>query len=220
MSSETSLEDSSVNNTDEHNNCTSTDSAPKKKSYFKLTLTILFLIAFVIVAGFLIYQYKQGSFKNWQTFKNYINSFGLFGPIFLTIFQCVKVLYVVIAGGIGCAAGGALFGPLVGFICNYIGIVSGSILAFCISKRFGPSFMHMLFSEKKINKYMTWMNKYKKHYTIFLWIAICSPIAPDDFLCYFTGASGMSYRRFLLIIFTAKIWSILGYSLIFGLNFH
>lgn len=194
--------------------------APKKKSKFKLALTIFFVIAFLIVAGFLIYQYKQGSFQNWKTFKHYIHTFGFFGPLFLTVFQCIKVLYVVIAGGIGCAAGGALFGPVVGFLCNYIGLVSGSILAFCISKKLGPSFMQAMFSEKKIKKYMTWMKKYKKHYTVFLWIAICSPIAPDDFLCYFTGASGMSYRRFLAIIFTAKIWSILGYSLIFGLYFH
>lgn len=176
----------------------------------------IFLVFFVVIGIFFLYQYKVGSFKDADTFKDYINSFGYFGPIVLTLFQCLKVFYAVIPGTIGCIAGPMLFGTVGGAICNYIGICTGSILAFLLSKKFGFSLLRMMFSEKKINSYQNKVNRWMKHYHIFLWIAICSPIAPDDFLCYFSGLTQMRVRKFVFIILTAKPLTIIVYSLIFG----
>ena len=42
------------------------------------------------------------------------------------------------------------------------------------------------------------------------------PLAPDDFLCYFSGLTGMSAKRFTWIIVLGKPWCILAYSLFFA----
>ncbi len=188
----------------------------KKRSVAKRIFAGTFLLFFVVVGTFFIYQYKNGRFNDIGTFRDYIQSFGYFGFFILTIFQCVKVLYAIIPGTLGCIAGAGLFGTIPGFICNYIGICSGSILAFLISRRFGDSMMRLVFSEKKYNQCLKWMQKWHKSYSIFLWIAILLPISPDDFLCYFTGLTKMKFKRFLIIILTSKPLTILVYSLLFG----
>jgi len=176
----------------------------------------IFVVFFVALGSFLAYQYSIGSFKNPDSFREYIKSFGYFGPVALTVFQCFKVFYAIIPGALGCVAGAAMFGSVGGFVCNYIGICTGSILAFLLSRKMGFSLMRLIFPEKKIRSYKRWMNRYTKHYHIFLWIAICLPISPDDFLCYFTGLTQMKIKKFVIIILTAKPWAILAYSLIFG----
>lgn len=211
----TSSDELQLDNTNKSLNINS--STKKKKPFYTKVLTVLFLLCFITLGGFFFYEWKLGTFSDWNSFKNFINSFGWGGPIFLAVFQCLKVPYVVIAGGIGCGVGAAIFGWWKACLANYIGLASGSILAFFISKKYGTSLMLSLFKEKQYNRYLNLMNKYKKHYSIILWLCIASPIAPDDFLCYFSGATGMSNKRFIIIILTAKIWSILGYSLIFGL---
>ena len=187
-----------------------------KGKVIKRIMTGTFLVAFVTVGIFLFHQYRLGTFKDPDTFKEYINSLGYLGPVALTVFQCVKVLYAVIPGTIGCIVGPMIFGPVGGFVCNYVGICSGSVLAFLLSRKFGFSLMRMIFPDKKIRSYKNWMNKWTKHFHIFLWIAICLPIPPDDFLCYFTGLTQMKFKKFLIIILTSKPLTIIVYSLIFG----
>ncbi|MBR1714822.1 MAG: TVP38/TMEM64 family protein [Treponema sp.] len=187
-----------------------------KGKLIKRVFTAVFLIAFVALGVFFFIQYRNGTFKDPDSFKEYINSLGYLGPVVLTVFQCLKVLYAVIPGTIGCIVGPMLFGPVGGFVCNYIGICAGSILAFLLSRKLGFSLMRMIFTDKKIRSYKNWMNRWTKHFHIFLWIAIFLPISPDDFLCYFSGLTQMKFKRFLIIILTSKPVTILVYSLIFG----
>jgi len=174
-------------------------------------------ILLVIIGGGVFYFLNREKFQTWEDFKTFIEGFGWAGPIVLCIFQCFKVIYGVIPGAIGCCAGAAIWGWWKGFIINYIGICSGSLLVFLLSRKYGMGLMSQVFSEKKYEAGMRYMNRWKKNYSVFLWIAICFPWAPDDFLCYISGMTNMKFRRFLIIILTAKPWTILGYSLIFGM---
>lgn len=187
-----------------------------KGKLIKRVFTSVCLLAFVSLGVFFFIQYKSGTFRDPDSFKEYINSLGYLGPVVLTVFQCVKVLYAVIPGTIGCIVGPMLFGPVGGFVCNYVGICTGSIFAFLLSRKLGFSLMRMIFTDKKIRSYKNWMNRWTKHFHIFLWIAIFLPISPDDFLCYFSGLTQMKFKRFLIIILTSKPITILVYSLLFG----
>lgn len=182
----------------------------------KIFLTIFFLLIFIAGAVFFIHEYRAGHFESAETFKSYIEGFGIYGPIMLMFIQCIKVLYTIIPGAIGCIGGAMLFGPWVGFICSYIGICAGSIISFTLSRHLGVSFVQSLMGQRNYDRSMKWLNKRKKSYPIFLWLAICFPFSPDDFLCFFSGLTNISYKKFIIIILTAKPWTVLGYSLIFG----
>lgn len=177
----------------------------------------LFLIALTI--GFfamLVKAYFDGSFHNAESLQTYIAQFGVFGPVILTVIQTAQVVIPVLPGFLGCAVGAVLFGPTVGFLCNYIGISAGSIIAFLLAKRFGEPLLNDLFPNGKYSRWATWASK-SRSYTAFLFAAMILPLFPDDYLCYLTGTSKMTARRFIWIIVLGKPWCILAYSLGFSL---
>ncbi len=188
----------------------------EKGKTIKIVFAVMFCLFFIGLGVFFLYQYFNGKFNDADTFREYVKSFGYYGPLFLVFFQCFKVLYAIVPGWIGCIVGAGLFGSLGGFICSYAGICLGSIIAFCLSRQFGVSIVRQVFSEKRWNSCLRWMKRWNKRYSVFLWFAILIPISPDDFLCYFTGLTTMSFKKFVLIILTAKPLVILIYSLIFG----
>lgn len=204
----------------EHKKEQAIDILETKTSLLKKIFLIMLVIAVVGIGIWFFYEYKVGTFRDVESFKFFINSFGVLGPILLTVFQCVKTVYAVIPSTLGCIVGPALFGPCIGIICNYIGICTGSFLAFTLSRKFGVSLVKQIFSEKKYQRYLKKMEKWHRSYPVFLWIAIFLPISPDDFLCYFTGLTEMKFKKFAIIILTSKPFTIIIYGLIFGYSFN
>ena len=155
-------------------------------------------------------------FASVEDFRAYIDGFGIAGPFVLTVFQAFQVVVPVMPGYLGCAAGAVAFGPEIGFLCNYIGISAGSVIAYLLAKKFGFSIVQLMFSE---NLYRKWHKKIErsKSYERFLFLATLLPLFPDDFLCYFSGLIKMDKRKFVWIIILGKPWCILAYSVLFGM---
>lgn len=177
-------------------------------------------IAFIaLIASFLIIlikAYFDGEFRSVESLQKYIGKYGAFGPGFLIAFQAIQVVLPVLPGFVGCAAGSVMFGPAVGFWCNYIGIAGGSIIAFFLARKYGMPLLNALFPSGKYFKWSDWASR-SKSYTAFLFMAMLLPLFPDDYLCYLTGVSKMTARRFIWIIILGKPWCILAYSLGFSL---
>ncbi|MBR3418701.1 MAG: TVP38/TMEM64 family protein [Oscillospiraceae bacterium] len=177
------------------------------------TISLCTMILFLMIVLKIILDRR---FTSVEDFQQYIEGFGVAGPIILTAFQAAQVIIPVLPGYFGCAAGAVAFGPEVGFICNYIGISAGSIIAYFLAKKYGLSIVDLLFSKKQ---YQKWSRKIEKSssYEQFLFIATLLPLFPDDFLCYFSGLIKMDRRKFIWIIILGKPWCILAYSVLFGM---
>ena len=121
----------------------------------------------------------------------------------------------ILPGFLGCIVGGALFGWLGGFVVNYIGISAGSIAAYYLARRYGIKLVSKLINMDKYQDYIEKINK-SKSYTVLLFLSILLPLAPDDFLCYFSGLINMSPKKYNTIILVAKPWCILVYSVFFA----
>ncbi len=186
-----------------------------KEVMVKNVLTILLVILLAISGIFMVHGYINGSFDSIQTFREYVRTYGIFGPIVLGLIQMLQVIVPVMPGMVGCAAGAGLFGAAGGFWCNYISISLGSIIAFFLAKWLGMSLVKMMVSEEKYHSCVAWVEK-KKCFTWLLFLSILLPLAPDDFLCYFSGLLGMGNRKFVGIILLAKPWCILAYSIAFA----
>lgn len=173
------------------------------------------LIMFIIVA-LIIRTVLAKDISSIDDFQSLVKSYGIAGPVFLTFFQAFQVIIPILPGYIGCAAGAISYGTLVGFICNYIGISMGSIIAFFLAEKYGVELVKDLFSTKYYEKWKARIEK-RKFYDSFLFIATLLPMFPDDFLCYFSGIIKMDRRWFIKIIILGKPWCIMAYSIIFGL---
>lgn len=160
-------------------------------TYSAIAISIL-LCLFMLQAGL------KGNFRSVDAFQAYIRGFGLFAPFVFVFIQAFQVVVPVLPGFIGCVAGALLFGSVCGFVYNYVGICAGSIIAFFLAKHFGIPLVQAMFPSKK--------------YNVLFALSILLPLAPDDYLCYFSGLINMSVKKFVLIILLAKPWCILFYS--------
>ena len=183
----------------------------KKKTLFHIISNIGNFIFFMLFCIFLILGFQKGIFTNNENMKEFLNKIGIFAPFFFIFIQIVQVIFPIIPGGATCLIGVILFGPILGFLYNYIGLTIGSIIAFFLSKKYSLKIIQLFFKEKNIHKYMNILEK-KNVKRFFLW-AIILPGAPDDFLCYLIGLTPIKPKEFMKIILLGKPISLLGYSL-------
>ena len=170
----------------------------------------------VIVMVFFAKAFFQQNFTSVADVQNYMQEFGMAAPFALTAFQAFQVVVPVLPGYLGCAAGALAFGSATGFLCNYIGISVGSIIAYFLARRYGKELVLALFPQKQYDLWSKRVGK-SKMFGLFLFVATLLPLFPDDFLCYFSGLMKMNYKKFIWIIILGKPWCILGYSIAFGL---
>ncbi len=175
-----------------------------------IAIMVLILLITVTVLAKL---FLTGNINSVNDLQEYMKKFGVFAPIVFTLFQAAQVVVPVLPGFLGCIAGPVMFGTFTGFLCNYIGISIGSIIAFFLARKFGIDIVLLMFSKETYDK---WSGKLtnSKYYDIFLFVATLLPVFPDDFFCYFSGLIKMNWKKFVWIIILGKPWCILAYSLL------
>lgn len=176
------------------------------------TIINIISILIILISIFLGYKgYKMNIFTSVESLQEFLKSYGIWAPMMFMLLQIIQIVIPVIPGGITTAFGVVMFGPLWGFVYNYISICIGSMLVFFISRFFGKEIVLSIFGEESFEKYGKWLN-HDKYDRFFAW-AILLPVAPDDFLCYFSGLTNMKFSTFAKIILFCKPPSIFIYSM-------
>lgn len=183
-----------------------------KESIIKTVLIVLFCALIALVVFVLLKGWFGGLFDSFETMKVYIGSFGIWGPLVLAVIQALQVVIPVLPGFTGCIVGGALFGPVVGFVISYIGMCAGSVAAYYLARKYGIKLVSKLVKLERYEKWIERINK-SKSYTVFLFACIALPAVPDDFLCYFSGLVDMPPKKYTPIILLGKPWCILVYCI-------
>lgn len=144
-----------------------------------------------------------------------IQGLGVLGPLLFIALQVVQVIYPIIPGGMTSVIGHIIFGPLLGFSYNVIGIFIGSLLAFGLARRYGSSFAKAFVSDATYDKYIAYLDrKDGRFFAWFLAAAFALPGFPDDFLCMVAGLSKMSLKRFVWIFILTKPATLYLYTLL------
>lgn len=152
----------------------------------RMTLQVLSLAGLVACVILALWGWRTGVLTSQEQMQALVHSCGAVGVVLFILFQAVQVVVPVLPGGIGCLAGVLIFGPVWGFVYNYVGICIGSLAAFAVARNCGKPLLTMLFSEKTIAKYSRWAEERNRFARLFA-LAIFLPVAPDDFLCYLAG---------------------------------
>ena len=178
----------------------------------RMTLQVLSLAGLVACVILALWGWRTGVLTSQEQMQALVHSCGAVGVVLFILFQAVQVVVPVLPGGIGCLAGVLIFGPVWGFVYNYVGICIGSLAAFAVARNCGKPLLTMLFSEKTIAKYSRLAEERNRFARLFA-LAIFLPVAPDDFLCYLAGTTEMSWRQYTAIILLGKPFAIALYSL-------
>ena len=182
------------------------------RSVEKTALQAVSFTGFALCLLVALWGWQTGVLTSQERLQALVASCGMAGALLFTAFQAVQVVVPILPGGLGCLAGVLLFGPVWGFVYNYVGICIGSLLAFAVARNCGKPLLSLLFSEKTIQRYSHWAEEKDRFARLFA-LAICLPVAPDDFLCYLAGTTEMSWGRYTAIILLGKPFAIALYSL-------
>ena len=182
------------------------------RSVEKTALQAVSFTGFALCLLVALWGWQTGVLTSQERLQALVASCGMAGVLLFTVFQAVQVVVPILPGGLGCLAGVLLFGPVWGFVYNYIGICIGSLLAFAVARNCGKPLLGLLFSEKTIQRYSHWTEEKGRFARLFA-LAIFLPVAPDDFLCYLAGTTEMSWGRYTAIILLCKPFAIALYSL-------
>lgn len=189
-----------------------------KESIIKQTACAFLVFLLLLSTAFVGKAWVEGHFRSMKALRVYLETYGGWGPLVLAMIQALQIVLPVLPGFFGCIVGAALFGAVGGFWINYIGISAGSLIAYWLARYYGVGIAQKMLPMEKYSGMVRWVNE-RKSYSLILFLAILLPLAPDDFLCYYSGLTSMSARKFTWIILLGKPWCILFYSVIFSCLF-
>lgn len=176
---------------------------------------VVMIIAGILMLGVVVLAiigWRAGLFTSVETLQAFLARMGIWAPAVFLLVQIAQIIVAIVPGGITCTVGVVAFGPVMGFIYNYVGIVVGSFLVFLLARRFGVPLIRSLVSPKTFNKYIGWLDKGQPLFNKLFAVAIFLPFAPDDLLCMIAGISKMPLRTYVLILVLCKIPFLIPYS--------
>ncbi len=156
--------------------------------------------------------YHNGLFASPRAMRAFIAKHSTLAPLLFMAIQTSQVIFPVVPGGLTQVAGVLLFGPVWGFVYNYISICIGSIADFWIARSLGKDMVIAAGGRQLFDKYSHYLDDHNRFVKIFT-VAIFLPFAPDDFLCMLAGITKMKFRTFLTILLIGKPFTILMYSM-------
>lgn len=175
----------------------------RKRKKVKLVGTIILIITLVLTT----LAFINGYFNDTQKFNNLLNRFGIFAPIIFIIIQAFLTVFPVSPSAITNIAVVMAYGPIIGFVLNYIAIMIGSIVNFYLGRKYGKKFIGLLFDDETINKQIDWLNRGNKVEIMFI-IVLIVPFLPDDISCMICGMTDFKFKRFMIITSIIKVWAI------------
>lgn len=149
------------------------------------------------VSTFILYETGLISFfLNKEKMMNFLNSLGPLSFIGFIFLQASQVIISPIPGEVTGLIGGFLYGKFIGIILSTIGLTTGSLIAFSLSKWLGRPFVEKFVKKETIDRY-DYLLHHKGAFLVFLLFLI--PGFPKDLLCYILGLGHLNTKEFLVI---------------------
>lgn len=185
---------------------------PVKSAKLRRLVTIATIIGISICVVLGLYGWRLGIFTNTEKMQEFISRSGAWGVFFFFLLQIIQCIIPIIPGNVTSLFGIYFFGPLPGFLLNYLGICTGEVIIFLLARAFGPTFVHALMKPQTFDKYSKWLDandeKIKK---FFIWTMVL-PGMPDDVICMIMGLTKMPFKTFFLHLLWTKVPALLVYT--------
>ncbi len=178
-----------------------------KKMIIKLVVSSVIIVGLVLAIYFTMKHFGLTSISR-ERIQNYIKGLGVWGPLAFIFISFLQVTFVPIPGAITIIAGTFLFDVWLSFLYSYIGMMTGSLLAFFLGRWIGRPFVNWVAGDKEtVDEYL---NKLKGKENVVLFFMFLFPFFPDDLLCAVSGILPLSWFGFALMQVVTRATSILG----------
>ncbi|MGN1052711.1 MAG: TVP38/TMEM64 family protein [Candidatus Scatosoma sp.] len=174
----------------------------KKNVAYRALVSFFVLLLFMLTV--LLIMQKTGLFYvigSEELFRDYMRRAGALMPLLYIFFQFLQVVVLPVPAFVSTAAGVALFGPFKAALCSFVGIISGSLVAFFIGRKIGYKAVAWMVGKEDLDK---WLKKVKGKDNFLLTAMFVLPLFPDDILCFVSGLSSMTWQYFVVMITLAR----------------
>lgn len=160
----------------------------------------IFLAVTAAITYFCIDFFKK--FSDPAEFKNYINSFGIFGRAAFLALQIIQIVIAFIPGEVVQVGAGYAYGAFEGTVLCLVGAAIASAIVFLLVKKVGTRIVYLFVSREKMESLKFLNDEQKLGRLIFILFLI--PGAPKDVLTYLVGLTRIRLYEFLIISLTAR----------------
>ncbi|EMF0384632.1 TVP38/TMEM64 family protein [Enterococcus hirae] len=174
-------------------------------------IPIIGLLFFLVL---IIYAYQHGIFRSTTSLQRFIQQFGEYAVVIFILLQIIQVIIPILPGGISSVAGLLMFGNGWGLLYSCIGLIIGEAIGFLLVRYYGVSFVQLILSPKKYQKFDQLLTQKTKDIKKVLCLTMLIPFAPDDLVCLVAGLTKISFKEYIQIVLLLKPWSVGVYSLI------
>ena len=125
----------------------------KEKGINKVRVILAF-IAVILVPVILFYLLKILNpdsllFSiNEEAIQNYVNGWGIWGPIVFIFIQTFTIIFPPTPNLIPMIAGGILFGPVLGLLYSFTGVMLGVVVNFYLTRIFGRKMLERILNNE------------------------------------------------------------------------
>lgn len=175
-------------------------------------MNVITVVGILLAILLSIWGWRAGLFTDKEVLQRFLEKAGWLAPIVFLLIQVIQCVIPIIPGGVSLLIGVMVFGPLEGFLLNYVGIYLGSLAAFLLARYYGRIFVRSLVSEQSYRKYTDMLEKNQERFNHFFIIAMALPGMPDDLICMIAGLSDMNLKYFCFHLAWTKIPTILLYT--------
>ena len=174
-------------------------------------IPIIGLLFFLVL---IIYAYQHGIFRSTTSLQRFIQQFGEYAVVIFILLQIIQVIIPILPGGISSVAGLLMFGNGWGLLYSCIGLIIGEAIGFLLVRYYGVSFVQLILSPKKYQKFDQLLTQKTKDIKKVLCLTMLIPFAPDDLVCLVAGLTKISFKEYIQIVLLLKPWSVGADSLI------
>lgn len=177
----------------------------KHKKIVMIIATVIFLV-FCGVVGYFIGVPMIRLAEEPDSFRNLIDSYGVWGRLIFVGMVALQVVVAFIPGEPIELAAGYAFGFWEGTFLTLSGFILGSWIVYALVKKLGVKLVEVFFPAEKIKEFSFLKNPQKTKIIAFILMLI--PGTTKDFLSYFAGLTPLTLRQWLFIVAVGRIPSL------------
>ncbi|MDI3508819.1 MAG: hypothetical protein PWP48_438 [Clostridiales bacterium] len=171
----------------------------------KENIGIIILVGLILSGVYLANKYHVSQYIDPNKLGGTLQTFGVWGPLVFMALCALRPLSLLSAG-LFSFAGGFIFGFVYGTIYTYIGIVTGTFIAFGLARYFGSGFINKLLERAlkgKAADVFAQVREEKAFSTVFLLRVV--PILPVDAVSYGSGLTNIKFKDYALATMLSMI---------------
>ena len=175
---------------------------------FIFILIVGIILIYLAVASQVADVFAMSKNKDYDAVKIYLQEFGVTGAILIAVLEMLQMIVIFIPAEFVQVAAGLAYPIYFAIPICVIGICLGASAIFLIVRLFHLRLDIMEKRVGKIQKLVTKINR-PASITIIMYLLFVMPLIPFGAICYFAASSEISYRRYILVVATGVLPSVL-----------